>query len=169
MLPGALLEELNEQIKYELFSANYYLSMAAYCASEGLDGFANFFFVQDQEERFHAMKFFHFILEKGERPVIKGLEEPRKDFSSLEEVFELALKHEKFVSKRIYDLMELATKEKEFATISFLKWFVDEQVEEEASMSNILSKISRVGEKGEGIYTLDRDLAQRVFTPPAEG
>ena len=130
MLSEKLLKELNEQIKYEQFSANYYLAMAAYCAAEEFNGFANFFIVQAQEEQFHAMKFFHFINELGGRAVISALDEPKRDYQSLEEVFALTLEHEKFVTKRIYTLMDLATEEREHATISFLKWFIDEQVEE---------------------------------------
>ncbi len=169
MLSDKLQSELNEQIKYEFFSANYYLAMAAYCATEGFDGFANFFIVQAEEERFHALKFFNFINEMGGRAIMKAMEEPRNEYSSLEEIFTLALNHEKFVTGRIYTLMDLAMEEKEHATISFLKWFVDEQVEEEASMSDLLNKVKLIGEKGEGLFLLDKELSQRTFTPPSTG
>ncbi len=168
MLSEKLLKELNDQIKYEQFSANYYLAMAAHCAAQDFNGFANFFVVQAQEEQFHAMKFFHFINEVGGRVLINALDEPKNEYSSLEEIFTLALEHEKFVTRRIYTLMDLAVEEKEHATISFLNWFIDEQVEEEASMSDILTKVRRLGEKGEGIYHLDNEMAQRTFTPPAK-
>lgn len=168
MLSEKLLKELNDQIKYEQFSSNYYLAMAAHCAAEDFNGFANFFIVQAQEEQFHAMKFFHFINELGGRAVISALDEPKRDYQSLEEVFTLALEHEQFVTRRIYTLMDLAMEEREHATISFLKWFIDEQVEEEATMSDILSKVRRLGEKGEGIYHLDNEMAGRTFNPPAE-
>lgn len=167
MLSDKLQGELNEQIKYEFFSANYYLAMAAYCAAEGFNGFANFFIVQAEEERFHAMKFFNFINEMDGRALMKAMEEPKNEYSSLEEIFTLAFKHEKFVTGRIYSLMDLAIEEKEHATISFLRWFVDEQVEEEASMSDLLNKVKRLGEKGEGIYMLDKELSQRTFTAPS--
>ncbi len=166
MISEKLLHEMNEQIKYEFFSAQYYLAMAAYCAAEDFNGFANFFVVQAEEERFHAMKFFNFIHERGGRSVMRALEEPKNEYSSLEELFVLALEHERFVTRRIYGLMDLAVEEKEHSTISFLNWFVDEQVEEEASMSETLSKIKRLGETGQGIYLLDQELAQRTFTPP---
>jgi ferritin len=168
VLSDKLLHELNEQIKYEFFSANYYLAMAAHCAAEDFNGFANFFIVQAEEERFHAMKFFNFINEKGGRAVIRALDEPKNQFSSLEEIFALSLKHEQFVTNRIYGLMDLAVAEKEHSTISFLNWFIDEQVEEEASMSEILSKVKRLGETGQGIYLLDQELSQRTFTPPPQ-
>lgn len=166
MLSENLLQELNEQIKYEFFSANYYLAMAAYCAAQGLNGFTNFFVVQAEEERFHAMKFFNFINEMGGRVRILQLDEPKNEYNSLEEVFTLALNHEKFVTGRIYSLMDLAQQEKEHATISFLNWFIDEQVEEEANMSDLLNKIKLLG--GQGLYLLDKELAQRTFTPPAK-
>lgn len=166
MLSDQLLHEFNEQIKYEFFSAQYYLAMAAYCAAEDFNGFANFFIVQAEEERFHAMKFFQYINERGGRALMRGLDEPKNDYKSLEELFTLALDHEKFVTKRIYGLMDQAVAEKEHSTISFLNWFVDEQVEEESGMSEILSKVKRLGETGQGIYLLDQELAQRTFTPP---
>lgn len=168
MFSEKLLNELNEQIKYELYSANYYLAMAAYCAAEGMDGFANFFVVQAEEERFHAMKFFHFINEMGGRAQIRGLDEPKNEYNSLEEIFTLSLNHEKFVTGRIYFLMDMAQDEREHATISFLNWFIDEQVEEEASMSDLLHKVKMLGSKGQGIFMLDKELAQRSFTPPAK-
>lgn len=166
MLSQKLLDELNLQLKYEMESANYYLAMAAYCASEDLDGFANFFLVQGEEERFHAMKFYNFINDLGGKVIIKGFEDPRNDFSSLQDVFESALKHEQFVTKRIHTILDIANQEKHYPTISFLQWFVDEQVEEEASMNQILSKVKRLGEDNPGIYMLDEELAKRAFTPP---
>lgn len=168
MLPEKLLTKLNEQITHEFYSAHYYLAMAAYFKKEDLDGFANFFLVQAEEERFHAMKFFNFINDQGEEAVITGFKDPRRDFKSAEEIFELALEHEKLVSSLINDLMALAQEEKHYPSISFLQWFVDEQVEEEASMSKLLSQVKRVGEKGHGILMLDRELASRTFTPESE-
>ncbi|SES62064.1 ferritin [Anaerobranca gottschalkii] len=167
MLSEKLLNELNLQLKYEMESANYYLAMAAYCDSLDLPGFANFFLVQAEEERFHAMKFYNFINDLGGKVTIYGFADPRNDFSSLEDVFQSALKHEQFVTKRIHTILDLANEEKHYPTISFLQWFVDEQVEEEASMSQLLSKVKRLGEDNPGIYMLDEELAKRTFTPPA--
>jgi len=159
---------LNEQIRYEQYSAHYYLAMAAYFSSENLSGFENFFLVQADGERFHAMKFYNYINEVGGRVEIKGLEDLKNDFESIQEVFELALKHEQFVTSRINKLMDIANEEKDYATISFLKWFIDEQIEEENTMGTILNKLKRIGENGAGIMMLDRELAQRTFAAPAE-
>ena len=166
ILSEKLLGELNEQVMHEFFSAQYYIAMAGYCSNQDLDGFENFFLVQEQEERVHAMKFYNFINDMGSRVNILGFETPKNEFSSMAEVFESALKHERFVTGRIYKLMDIATEEKEHATISLLKWFIDEQVEEEDSMNRILKKLQRYGEDGSGIMLLDSELALRVFVPP---
>jgi ferritin len=168
MLSEKLLAKLNEQITHEFFSAQYYLAMAAYFKKEDLDGFANFFVVQAEEERFHAMKFFDYINEQGEEAIITGFKDPKRDFKSAEEIFALALEHEKLVSALINDLMAMAQEEKNYPSIGFLQWFIDEQVEEEASMSRLLSLVKRVGENGHGILMLDRELAARTFTTAAE-
>jgi ferritin len=161
-----MTDKLNEQIKNELFSGHYYLSMAAYCASLNFNGFANFFIVQEQEERFHGMKIFNYIIEKNQDVKIIGLDQPKTEFKSLEEVFDLAWKHEQHVTKLIYKLMDAAVKENDFGTQSFLKWFVDEQVEEEATMLDILDKIKFFGDEKQGLYLLDKELAARTFAPP---
>ena len=168
MLSENLLKELNDQIKYELLSANYYLAMAAWCADQDLDGFAHFFIIQADEERFHGMKFYNFINDLGGRVVIQGFEDPRNEFASLEDVFAAALEHEQFVTSRIHTLLSLAHEEKHFPTISFLNWFVDEQVEEEATMTTILNKLARIKDNPAAVYMLDGEMAQRVFTPPAK-
>jgi len=166
MLPERLLQALNEQITYELYSAHLYLAMAAHCAGEELNGFVNFFKVQTEEEKFHALKFFDFLHERNGRVRIGGLAEPPNDFSSLLAVFEKAYAHEQMVTGRIYRLMDIATEEKEHATISFLKWFIDEQVEEEATFSGLIVKIKRIGNDSTGLYNLDAELAARKFIPP---
>ena len=165
MLPEKLLTKMNEQITHEFFSAHYYLAMAAYFMKDDLDGFANFFIVQAEEERSHAMKFFNFINDQGAEAVITGFKDPKRDFNSAEEIFTLALEHEKLVSSLINDLMAEAQEEKHYPSISFLQWFIDEQVEEEASMGKLLNKVKRVGEEGHGILMLDKELAARTFTP----
>ena len=165
MLSDKLLANLNEQIKYELYSSNLYLAMAAYCAEQNLDGFTNFFIVQATEERVHAMKFFDFVREKRGRIVITALDKPKKDFKSIAAVVEESFKHEQFVTGRINELMDHAIKEKEHATASFLKWFVDEQVEEEANFDELLTNVKRVAGSGSGLLMLDGILAGRTAGP----
>lgn len=167
MLSERLNKAINEQINYEMYSENIYLAMQAYCTSIDLEGFANFFKVQVQEERFHAMKFFDFINNRGGRVHIGAIEAPENNYNSLLEAFKSAYEHEQKVTQRIYNLADLATEERDHATMSFLKWFIDEQVEEESTFSALISKLERIGENSAAIYMLDAELAQRTFTAPA--
>lgn len=168
MISKKLEDAINYQINRELFSEYYYLSMASYFNSAGLSGFENFFLVQVEEERYHAMKMYNFLNEKGGRVKLAAIEAPKTKFKSALEVFELAYEHEKLVSKLINDLMDLAIAENDHAAKNHLNWFVDEQVEEEASMETILNKLKLISGEGHGMLMMDNELAKRVFTPPAE-
>ncbi|MFZ7120574.1 MAG: ferritin [Eubacteriaceae bacterium] len=168
MLSEKLIYELNEQIKYEFFSAHLYLSMASYCAINDFTGFENWFLVQAEEERFHAMKFYDFLNNKGAKVVIKGFDDPKIEFDNIQDIFNYGLKHEKFVTSRIYSLMDIAQEEKEYSTINILNWFIDEQVEEEQSFNNIIGQLKYIDNNKDVLYRLDRELATRVFTPPTE-
>ena len=165
MLSKKLLQEMNDQIKYEMFSANLYLAMSAYAAEQQLDGFAHWFKVQADEENFHAMKFFSFINEMGGRVTMQALDEPKNDFASIEELFSYGLEHEKFVTSRIHLLMNIAMDEREHNSIGFLTWFVDEQREEENSFEQHLKSLQRFG--GNLMFHMDKELGGRVFVPPA--
>lgn len=166
MLSKRLLDALNEQIKFEMYSSNLYLAMAAYCYSNDLDGFGNFFFVQAKEETFHAERFFTFINDMDGDISISGLDQPPHEYESIVEVLESSLQHEKGVTKRIYDLMDIAMEEREHATMSFLKWFIDEQVEEESTFKNLTTKVKRAASDMNMLYTVDSEVAKRTFVPP---
>lgn len=166
MISEKLFSTLNDQVNYEYYSAHIYLAMQAYCASEDLPGFENFFKVQIEEERFHASKFFTYIVDMGGKVLIKGMDNPNNEFGSMLDVFKATLAHEQFVTERIYNLMDIATNEREHATISFLKWFIDEQTEEEKTVSTILKRLDRIGDDKAALYMLDAELSQRTFTPP---
>jgi len=167
MISQKLQDAFNLQINKELYSEYFYLSIAAYCYSLDLDGVANFFMVQTQEEHFHAMKMFNFLTDLGGRVILKHIDEPPVEFKSVIEIFEKTLAHEQIVTKSINDLMDLALKENDHASASFLKWFVDEQVEEEATVTKLLSKLKLIKGEGHGMLMIDAELAARVFTPPA--
>ncbi|MEF3313385.1 ferritin [Paenibacillus sp. GYB004] len=167
MLSQALLDKLNDQMNYEFYSSQVYLAMAAYCSAESFDGFANFFIVQAEEEKFHAMKIFHFINTLGKRAVVSGMLDPSNEYGSLLDAFEQAYEHEQTVTRRIYDLSDIAWNEREHATINFLKWFIDEQVEEEATFDSIIQKLRRIDKDSNAFYMLDAELAKRTFTPGA--
>lgn len=168
MVSQKLFKELNEQMNFEFESANIYLAMAAYCASIDLDGFENFFVVQTEEERFHAMKFYNYINEVDGRATISAYNEPKNDYKSLLDALETALGHEKIVTERIYKLMDIAQEEREYATISVLKWFIDEQVEEMNTFKKLIQKVKMIGDNTNGLMNLDKELAQRTFTPPVD-
>jgi ferritin len=166
MLSEKLMSAINDQINYELFSGNVYLAMQAYFASNDLNGLANFFKVQIQEENLHAMKFFNYLNQMDGRVTINSLPSPKNNFESVLHAFKEGLAHEKTVTNKIYTLMDIATDEREHATISLLKWFIDEQVEEENSFTNIVKRLERMGDDSAALYMLDTELAARVFTPP---
>jgi ferritin len=166
MLSERLLTALNEQVNFEYYSEYAYLALAAYCEAQDLKGFANFFKVQAQEERFHATKFFNYINQVGGRVYFKGMPEPKNEFEDVLAAFRSGLAHEKEVTKRIYNLADIASEEREHGTISFLKWFIDEQVEEEDNFNTFIKKIQRIGDNTAALYMLDDELATRVFVPP---
>lgn len=163
-----LAKALNDQMNFEFYSAHVYLAMAAYCSGDSLDGFANFFIVQAEEERFHAMKIYKFLNDRGRRATLASLPEPSNEYSSMLHAFEQGYKHEQQNTKRFYDLSDIALNDREHATINFLKWFIDEQVEEEALFDSIINKLKRIDKDSNAFYMLDAEFAGRSFTPPAE-
>ncbi len=169
MLSSAMEKALNNQINKELYSSYYYYAMAAYLDNEGLEGMANFMKAQALEETEHAQKFYHYVFERGGRVVLEAIDKPPVDYESPRNIFELGLEHEKFVTSLINNLVELALKENDYATKTFLDWFITEQVEEEAAMDNILSKFKIVGDNGHGLLMLDARLGERSPAPATEG
>ena len=161
MISDKLQKAINEQIKWEFYSGYLYLSMAGYFLSENFDGFASFFFKQENEERAHAFKFIHFLNEKGGKLELEALEKPTAKFVSPENVFEIAYEHERAVTQRINALLELAIKENDHSVASFLKWFVDEQVEEEATMDSIVRKLKMIANNPGALFMLDAKLGER--------
>jgi len=157
----------NDQINAETFSAYLYLSMSAYFEGSNLRGFASWMRIQAQEEMVHAMKFFDFINERGGRVNLAAIEAPDTEWDSPLAAFEAAYGHEQYITKRINDLVDLAIAEKDHAANSFLQWFVNEQVEEEASADEIVQKLRLMADAPGGMFMLDREMAGRVFNPPA--
>ncbi|HAR86415.1 MAG TPA: ferritin [Clostridium sp.] len=166
MLSDNLLKNLNDQVNFEFYSSYTYLAMAAYAESVDLSGIANFFRVQAQEELFHAMKLYDYIFQKNGVVELDKIDKPEGKYESIIDVFETGYKHEQLVTSRIYKLADIASEEKEHATISLLRWFIDEQVEEENTFNTLLKKIKRAEDNPAALYMLDEELATRVFTPP---
>ncbi|MHC4170552.1 MAG: ferritin, partial [Planctomycetota bacterium] len=144
-----------------------YLSMESFFKSKNLNGFANWMRVQTQEEMSHAMKIYGFIDERGGRISLKAIDGPQTEWDSPLAVFEAVYEHEQKVTGLINDLVDLAIKEKDHATNSFLQWFVSEQVEEEASADQAVQQLKMIENAPGGIFLFDRELGQRVFSPPA--
>ncbi len=167
MLGKNVEKAFNEQINWELYSGYLYLAMSAYFLSINLNGFASWMRVQALEEGTHAMKFFDFINERSGRVGLLALKAPQKEWESPLAAFQDAYEHECLVSGRINDLVNLALDEKDHASNNFLQWFVGEQVEEEASVDAVVQKLKLIGSDGGGLFLIDQELAQRVFTPPA--
>ena len=167
MISKKMEKALNEQVNAELLSAYLYLSMEAYFKSLNLNGFANWMMVQTQEEVSHAMKIYEFIDERGGRITLKAIDGPQTKWDSPLAVFKAVYEHEQKVTSLINDLVNLAIEEKDHATNTFLQWFVNEQVEEEASADQVVQQLKMMEKAPGGLFMLDRELAQRVFTPPA--
>lgn len=166
MLNKKIEEALNSQINAEMYSSYLYLSMSAYFESTGLSGFANWMRAQAQEELMHAMKFYDYVNERGGRVILGPIEAPLSEWESPLATFEATYEHEQKVTGLINDLVNLAMEEKDHATNTFLQWFVTEQVEEEASASEIVNKLKLIGDAPGGLFMLDRELGTRVLTMP---
>ena len=161
MISAKMAERLNEQLNLE-FSAFYkYLSMSAYCSTLSLNGFAGWFRAQALEEQVHAMKIYDYILEQDSSVNLLPLKMPESNFKNVAEAIQMALENEKQVTKSINELVGFAVDEKDHATNIFLQWFVTEQVEEEASLRDILDNLKLAGDSGEGLLILDREMGKR--------
>lgn len=168
MLKKSIEKAFNEQINAETYSAYLYWSMSAWCETNNLPGFANWMRIQAQEEMTHALKFYTHILERGGQVKLTAIDGPETEWKDIEAVFAATLKHENYVTERINALVDLAIKEKDHASNQYLQWFVNEQVEEEKNAEQILGQLKIMGKQpGAALYMLDKEMAARVFTPPA--
>jgi bacterioferritin B len=141
-----MIDPFNEQIQSEFMASAQYVAIAVYFDDRGLPELGQFFYRQAEEEREHAMKFVHFMLETGAKPLVSGLPDIRNEFGSAAEAVEFALNQEKKVTSQIYDLVTLATETQDYASHKFLQWFVEEQVEEESTMTALLQTIKLAGD-----------------------
>jgi len=169
MLKEKMLKALNGQINAEMYSSYLYLSMEAYFQTVSLKGFANWMRSQVQEELFHGMKFYDYVCERGGRVTLQSIKKPESSWKSPLVAFKHIQQHEELVTGLINDLVDLAMAEKDHATLNFLQWFVAEQVEEEASVGEIVDKLKLIKDDTSGLFLLDAELGKRVFTPPAAG
>ena len=157
---------INEQINWELYSSYLYMSMAAYFESKNLKGCSSWMRIQAMEELTHVKRFYDFLTARGGRVLLSEIKAPPTEWETPLTVFEETLKHEQHVTSRINDLVDLSLELRDHATNSFLKWFVDEQVEEEESVDEVLQSLKLNENNPGGLFMIDKELAQRAFVPP---
>jgi ferritin len=159
---------LNAQVIKEGSSSQFYLAMASWSETKGLEGTSKFMYQHADEERFHMLKLIKFINERGGIAIIPAIEQPPRDFETISNVFELLLEHELSVTESINNLVHTCLEEKDYTTHNFVQWYVAEQLEEEALARGILDKVRMIGEDKGGLYMFDRDLLQAVNAGPAK-
>lgn len=167
MISDKMQEALNKQINAELYSGYLYLAMSAYYQSQNLPGFANWMYIQMQEEQAHAQIIYNYLVARGGRVLLMSIDQPPAVWSDPAAPFQNAYEHEQKVTGLIYDLVSMAMEEKDYATNAMLQWFVNEQVEEEETALGIVEQLRMAGSAPAGLMMLDRELGARVFTPPA--
>ena len=158
---------LNDQINKELYSAYLYLSFADYYEDEGLSGFANWYFIQAQEERDHALIFRNYLLDNDCKIVLKAIDQPDKTFTDHLQPLEAALEHEKYVTSLINGIYAAADEVKDYRTMKFLDWFIEEQLEEEANATDLITKMKLFGSDAKELYDLDQEYAARAYSTPS--
>jgi ferritin len=169
VIKESLVKALSDQVNAEYYSAYLYLAMSAYADRTGFKGIANWLFVQAQEEMAHGTHLYQHILERGGTPSFADIKTPQVSCGTIKEVFEKVLAHEHMVTERIHNIATLAQQEQDHATYAFIIWYVNEQVEEEASVEELVAKVSLIADDPGLLYNLDAALAARTFTDPFAG
>ncbi|MCK4922769.1 MAG: ferritin [Bacteroidales bacterium] len=166
MLTKAMETILNEQIEKEGYSSNLYLAMAVWIEENGFNGISKWLYAQAEEERVHMLKFISYIAERDANAIIPEFKKPPVDYGNVKDLFEAVLKHEKYISSSINDIVGKSLDERDYTTHTWIQWFVTEQIEEEASVREILDKLELVGDKN--LYMFDRDILGMRGTAAAE-
>lgn len=167
MLDKKVLDLLNDQINKEFYSAYLYLDFANFYKDKGLDGFANWYNIQAQEERDHAMLFVQYLQNNNAKVTLTAIAKPDKEMTALKDPLVFGLEHEQFVTNLIHNLYDAAHSIKDFRTMQFLDWFVKEQGEEETNANDLITKFDLFGDDPKGLYMLDNELASRVYSAPS--
>lgn len=168
MISDKMCKALNNQVNAELFSSYLYLSMSSWFSERSLSGFASWMRVQAQEELSHGMKIYDYILERGGKIEFGAIEQPESKWQAAAEIVGEVVKHEAKVTGLVNDLVDVAFAQKDHATNIFLQWFVAEQVEEEASVGEVLERMKMIDGDSAGMFAMDMELGKRVFTAPVE-
>ena len=167
MMNAKVRDLLNQQINKEFYSAYLYLDFSNYFEDAGLDGFANWYKVQAQEERDHAMLFYQYLQNENQKVTLEAIAKPDKVFTCHMDVLKAGLGHEEYVTSLINDIYAAAYEVKDFRTMQFLDWFVKEQGEEETNANDMITKMELFGSDPKSLYMLNQELAARVYTAPS--
>ena len=167
MLDKKVVELLNQQVNKEFYSAYLYLDFSNYYYDEGLDGFGNWYRIQAQEERDHAMLMLQYLQNNGEKVVLEAIDKPSVEITDAKSVLEAGLKHEQYVTGLIHTIYEAVHSVKDFRTMQFLDWFVKEQGEEENNAETLVKKFELFGDDPKSLYMLDNELGARVYSAPS--
>ena len=167
MMNEKVHELLNQQINKEFYSAYLYLDFSNYFEDVGLDGFANWYKIQAQEERDHAMLFYQYLQNENQKVTLEAIAKPDKVFSCHMDVLKAGLEHEEYVTSLINDIYAAAYNVKDFRTMQFLDWFVKEQGEEETNANDLITKMELFGSDPKSLYMLNQELAARIYTAPS--
>ena len=167
MLNAKVHALLNQQINKEFYSAYLYLDFSNYFKAQGLDGFANWYRIQAQEERDHAMLFYDYLQKESQKVTLEAIDKPDKLFKCDMDVLLAGLEHEKYVTSLINDIYAAAYEVKDFRTMQFLDWFVKEQGEEETNANDMITKMELFGSDPKSLYMLNQELAARVYSAPS--
>ncbi len=167
MLDKKVVELLNDQVNKEFYSAYLYLDFANFYKDKGLDGFANWYNIQAQEERDHAMLFVQYLQNNNEKVTLEAIDKPDKTLNTLKDPLSFGLEHEEYVTSLIHNLYDAAHSIKDFRTMQFLDWFVKEQGEEETNANDMITKFDLFGNDPKGLYMLDNELGNRVYSAPS--
>ena len=167
MLDSKVAKLLNEQINKELYSAYLYLDFSIFYDDKGLDGFANWYMIQAQEERDHAMLMLQYLQNNGEKVTLEAVGKPDKELKELIDPLKAGLEHEIYVTSLINDIYEAAYNVRDFRTMQFLDWFVKEQCEEEKTADDMIKKMELFGNDSKGLYSLDAEFASRIYKAPS--
>lgn len=168
MLSQSTIDRLNQQINLEIYSSHLYLQMSSWCAYQSLDGCATFLSQHAEEEMMHMRRLLNYLQETGSLVTINGMQAPPNNFDSLTQMFEQIYEHEQLVTSKINDLVHLANTEPDYSTLQFLQWYVAEQHQEEFLFKSILDKIKLIGTEGQGIFFVDREIANMATTAAKE-
>lgn len=158
MIKETIEKAINEQIKKEEYSSRLYLQMASWCEVNGFKGAANFLYAQADEERIHMLKFVHYLNDRGGHAKMMQIDQPPYEFKNISDIFEQVMEHEIFITNSINEVYEVTLAERDHTSGTFLQWFINEQIEEESTMSTILDKIKLVGNDKAGYFHVDKEL-----------